>query len=363
MECFSLPPEIWLHIHRLAAPPSLLMTAHSEEFRFLSSQNPFDAFSSQDLLSFVLVSRSWNNLARELLYENIAVPLQAGRCDTLRSALEHGAADLVRSIRLTANRADQNTAILALCPRVQVVCQPDADRMTRLFSQSPAISLPTFEFLKHVYWTESIMTSELLRLLLAAAPNIEHLFLQPPSYLGLPEEDALTLPALPHLRRLEFPGFIEHPGVQLLDLNQLTRLNCASRLEFPPLPALETLNLTGPHQGIDLSLLFARCPRLRELTYDVWSSVIAPSPNHPPHAALDELRLHSSVTADVYNWRPIKEHFNIFVSPMFPHVRRLVLEGAWTEIVHDRRFTPFRDGLYARGCRLEFPEGVVLGRT
>ncbi|KAJ7636728.1 hypothetical protein FB45DRAFT_907193 [Roridomyces roridus] len=234
------PPEIWLYIHRLASPLSLLMVARSEELYYVPPRNPFHAVSLKDIRSFLLVSRLWCNLAKELLYENIAVPSDPRRFDALHDALENpGTARLVRSILLTQYRTDHNTAILALCPRVEVVCQPDAT--TSLIGwNSSDMSFPTFEFLKHVYWTESFLTSDFMRAVLAVAPNVEHLFVQCSAHLSFPKDEELTLPALPRLRRLECLGFDNHAGVLKRDLTRLVRLNCG------PTPAWASYAIGGP---------------------------------------------------------------------------------------------------------------------
>ncbi|KAJ7636729.1 hypothetical protein FB45DRAFT_907194 [Roridomyces roridus] len=354
----DFPPEIWLYIHRLASPPSLLMAARSEELNYVPPQNPFHTVSLQDILSFLLVSRLWYSLAKELLYENIAATSDPRRFDALCDALEQpGTAALVRSVLLTHSHV-HNFAILPLCTRVEVVCQPDAT-LSWGFSGSSAgaIPFPTFESLKHVYWTESVVTSEFLRGLLAAAPNLEHLFVQPSGQLEFPPAGELSLPSLPHLRRLECINLDNHAGVVQLDLTRLVRLNCGPRLPFPAVPALVTLKLFGSRKTIDFASIFERCPRLRHLSYDIWNAVVAPA-SQQAVLVLDEMRLHSVVTV-IRDWRPIEEHFSLITSPEFPHVKRLVLEGMWYRVVGDVRFMPFKEGLRARGVQLEFPEGFV----
>ncbi|KAJ7636756.1 hypothetical protein FB45DRAFT_907264 [Roridomyces roridus] len=362
-ESLSLPPELWLYIHRLAIPRTLLNAARSEDLAYVPSRDPFEKIDVQDAKSFAVVSRLWNGLAHELLYENIPVPDDSGRFDRLRTALEHPAnARLVRSIRLTTFRADHNAVVLALCTQVEVICHPGNNSGSNLIRPSRTISsLPTFQSLKHVFWTESVMTSPPLRLILEAAPNVEHLVLQTPLHFELRQEDRWTLPPLPRLRRLSCLVFTNHP-VFRLDLQNLTRLACSPlhlrRPDFPTLPSLQTLELYGSFLGIDFSDRLARFPALRELCYDVCNDAVPPSSEEPTHEALEQLRLYSSAQV-VRHWGFIEEHFALVLLPDFPLVKRLVLEGTWDSVVLDERFRGFRDGLRKRGSRVEYPEGVV----
>ncbi|KAJ7512314.1 hypothetical protein B0H11DRAFT_2214122 [Mycena galericulata] len=381
MDPVSLPHEIWLYIHRLATSDSSpLVAARSERYQYAVPSDPLN--DSQEFLrdtrSFVLVSRLWNSLANELLYENVRVN---ERFDSLYAALLRPEnASLVRSIRLSISRFDHNCAILALCPQVQVVCHPNPSLMTiaeqdmasdtrRLDALTTGLlQFPVFLSLRHIYWTESVLASRLLRALLPSAPNVEHIFLEYApsvhSYVPIP-----ALPALPSLRRLSCPDSSTASTLRLfdLDLTRLARLTCApSHLllpEFPALlPALTTLELFGSRQTISFDTVFARCPRLRELCYDVWNRPAEPqlslTESPAPGPGLRCVRLHSAVTV-VRNWGLIDAHFRLLLEPWFPPIQRVVLYGTWHRVVADARFVLFRDGLRARKCEVEFPEGVV----
>ena len=57
----------------------------------------------------------------------------------------------------------------------------------------------------------------------------------------------------------------------------------------------------------------------------------------------------------------VDTHFTLLLSAAkFPQLRRIVLYGSWHNIIDDMRFVRFREGLRARGCQLEHPEGDVL---
>ncbi|KAJ7742150.1 hypothetical protein DFH07DRAFT_1063800 [Mycena maculata] len=363
-----LPPEIWLYIHRLATSETTpLATAQSAGFQYAAPADPLQSihYFLWDVCSFVLVCRLWNSLANELLYENVEVPKNEHSFSTLSATLERpGTARLVRSIRFSRSRFDHNFAILALCPQVRVVCQPDPKSFTVVFNA--AGDLPTFHFLKHVYWTESFKTSASLRAILQAAPNLENLFLDPsPMWVPAPVEKC-ELPPIPNLRRLACSGFLRASVSYILklDLQRLTRLGCApSHIElpdFPTLPVLATLELFGSRQRIQFATLFAHCPRVHTLCYDVWNALVAPDSAPSPPVPLTYVRLHSAVVfKSVRDWVLIERHFDLLLAPEFPRIARLVLEGSWHHDVADVRFARLLDGVRAQGCQLEFPEGFV----
>ncbi|KAJ7842421.1 hypothetical protein B0H13DRAFT_2286749 [Mycena leptocephala] len=377
----SLPPEIWLYIHRLATlDTSPIALAHTDRFQYVPVTDPLKDVQSfwrvsstnlrdlaepqciiQDACSFVLVCRLWNSLANEILYENIRVD---GRFHTLYTALERpGIALLVRSVRLSTTRFDYNCAILMLCPRLQVIVQPDAfsaPRAEMLVGVPAGLDLPEFHSLKQIYWTESYMASALLRRLIPVAPNLEYLFLTQST--SLRAADSLDFPTFSnslHRLGLGSVGLNLVSCIFKVDLQNLTRLNCPPSLlnlqVVPVLPSLHTLVLFGSRTNIPFSTIFARCPGLRELCYDVWNSFSDPQGERSP---LSCIRLHSAVSV-VRDWSFIENHFGLFLSPQFPRFQRLVLHGSWYGVVGTALFTRFKDGLRAQGCQLEFPENHV----
>ncbi|KAJ6572300.1 hypothetical protein B0H19DRAFT_1373119 [Mycena capillaripes] len=365
----SLPPELWLYVHRLATyDDSPMVVAYTERFLYVPVTDPLKDVKNflREACSFVLVCRLWNSLANEILYENIRVD---DKFHALYVALEKpGTAQLVRSVRLSTTRFDHNYAILTLCPRLQVIVQPDATSTPRpeMLVSAPSLdistALPEFHSLKHIYWTESYLTSDVLRGLIPNAPNLEYLYLTQSTCLRV--DDNFDFPAPPSLRRLGLGG-VGLPRLEFVssifqsDLRNLTRLNCLPSLlnlpDFPALPSLRTLELFGSRSNIPFTTIFTQCPRLRELNYNVWNGVSAPEGEH---SFISCVRLHSAVTV-VRDWRPIENHFELFRSPAFPKLLRLVLHGSWYRVVGNPLFTQLRDGLRAQGCQLEFPEGHV----
>ncbi|KAJ6599911.1 hypothetical protein DFH09DRAFT_1355929 [Mycena vulgaris] len=364
----QLPSEIWIHIQRLAtADTSPLTIAYSDRFQYVPVADPLK--DMQDFLrnarSFVLVSRLWNSLASELLYENIRVD---NRFHLLYKSLERpGTADLVRSIRLSTIREDHNYAILALCPRVQIIVQPEfsglamsTSEVLAAFSRFEAdrqLVLPGFHSLRHLYWADSLMASRLLYTVIQASPNLEFLFVSPSAPQPFNMDASLEFSDIPSLKRLAFPQAQRSMASSLLrmDMKHLTRLQCSPLNlpeDFPLLPSLHALELFGSRSNIPFSIIFSRCPHLRELSYDVWNRLSPPDEQSPVSC----IRLHSAVSV-VRDWGPIEEHFGLFLTSDFARLRRLVLYGSWHRVVVDPRFTRFRDGLRELGCRLEFPEG------
>ncbi|KAF7340776.1 hypothetical protein MSAN_02106200 [Mycena sanguinolenta] len=240
MDATSLPSEVWLYIHRIAtADTSPMVTAYSDRFQYVPVSDPLKDPGQfwRIASSFVLVSRLWNSLANELLYENIRVD---GSFDAhLRPALERsGKANLVRSVRLSPNRLDHNLAILAMCPRIQVIVQPEATR--DLNSDTTPISLPSSHSLRQIYCEESTMNSGFLRRLVALAPDLEYLFLSHP-HISQTDEEALPFPTIPNLRRLGVVPVAPNltNAVLKAGMQNVTRLTCSPPLfRLPRSPRL-----------------------------------------------------------------------------------------------------------------------------
>ncbi|KAF8144100.1 hypothetical protein K438DRAFT_2029301 [Mycena galopus ATCC 62051] len=359
----SLPPEIWRHVHRLATSESSpLAKGSADRFQYEPIRDPLKDMQDflRDARSFVLVCRMWHGLAKEILYENVRVDAQFY---ILYASLQRlSTARLVRSIRLSTIRFDHNYQILALCPQVQIVVQPDevSTSMRATFVTLDPYrgrDLPQFDFLRHIYCSESLIASGLLDQVIRASPNLEHLFAssaprgnEPANLAGLHGLKTLGLPVVG--RSVYAPSSLFQ-----LDLQSLTRLQCTSvhllSSHFPFLPSLHTLEIFGSGTTIPFSSAFTQCPCLRELYYDIWNKVIAPQGEQSP---LSCIRLHSAV-AIVSNWPAIERHFELFLTPEFFTLERVVLYGNWDSVVADARFPPVRNRLRAEGCRVEFPEG------
>ncbi|KAJ6510896.1 hypothetical protein C8R45DRAFT_1207719 [Mycena sanguinolenta] len=293
----SLPSEIWLYIHRMAADTS--PTVADSLWPDIDPLRDMKQ-SWRVAYSFVLVSRLWNRLATELLYENIRVDHKFEAL--LRPALERSQkAKLVRRIQLSRDRLDHNLAVLAMY------------RPTRRIGRSKLGYSPDFAAIDR------------------ARANLE--------YLALGHSDAFRandqappFPDIPSLRRVA--------------------VHATRHLAFPSLRILHLFGRIFP-----FTFIFSQCPRLQELCYQVPSGLFGPKEKRAP---LSCIRLHVSHTL-VQDWRRIQKHFRLFLSPAFPQIQRIVLHGSWHEVIDEALFAPIRDGLRAQGCVLEFPEGCTIG--
>ncbi|KAF7333718.1 hypothetical protein MVEN_02328200 [Mycena venus] len=395
----SLPPETWLYIYRLAtSDASPLALCNADRFQYFCITDPLKDVEHfwRDAYSFALVCKLWNSIATELLYENIRVD---DRFDALCTSLRRpGHGVLVRSVRLSPTRLDQNCIILPLCPRLQVIVKPPATRedvvqfRTLNGDNDTALShrLPfhlwkmPFQFLKHIYWAPTPLDSALLYNLIWVAPHIEYMFLSS-STVSATGSEACAFSPFGNLQHIKFVSASASLTGSILKAPQhnFTRLNCSPAIftlaDAPVFPTLSVLELLGSHStrhsralgGADSSrstipfaAIFSCCPRLRELCYDVWNglSALGPRSEHPP-PPLSCIRLHSAATI-VQDWSSFQRHFRLFVAPDFPRFKRLVLHGNWHSVIDMptgvNTLTPFLNNLRAQGCQVEFPEGCLL---
>ncbi|KAJ7093463.1 hypothetical protein B0H15DRAFT_947585 [Mycena belliarum] len=383
MTVVSLPPEVWMYIQRLAtSETSPLTLAYADRFQYVPHADPLEHLEGflRAACSFALVCRLFNSVATDILYENVRVD---ERFPILRTALEgRDAGRLVRSIRLSPRHSEHNYEILALCPFVQVIVQPDdglpifSGRVSVVSSPSREPVLPELLALRHVYCSELLIDSRLLIEVLQTSPNIEYLsVMQSPYTLPVDALALLGLPAIANLKGLALPLLVRQAipsSIFRMNLQGLTRLHCfpstLALAEFPTLPSLHVLEILGSRSTMFFPLIFSRCPRLHELCYDVRNSqslrcydVQGRLTPLPRSSSLSIIHLHSAVTVE-YDWLSFRAHFGLFLGPGFPVFPRLVLHGSqWHRVVADPKFTSrFVYGLRRRGCRLEFPEGHVL---
>ncbi|KAJ7836039.1 hypothetical protein B0H14DRAFT_3870904, partial [Mycena olivaceomarginata] len=251
----DLPAELWMYIHRLALSdisPLAKLHAQDEIIRYIGPEHPM---SDKDLKPFFKAARSlqrvcrlWAKLAQDLLYENIWVN-ETRRWPSLSSALlQPEIAILVRNVRLSPTRFHHNEFMLRHCgPHINVLVQPEFPRSERLYTAALPTPLPPLLSLTRVYWIETAWSAPLLRAVLAAAPNIQHLSLSSSASIGT-GLSAATLPVFPPLPRLQslvllpLTPFCVHAILHATNLAQLTHLTIApAHLEWPALPVLPAL--------------------------------------------------------------------------------------------------------------------------
>ncbi|KAJ6594750.1 hypothetical protein B0H19DRAFT_1247395 [Mycena capillaripes] len=101
------------------------------------------------------------------------------------------------------------------------------------------------------------------------------------------------------------------------------------------LPYLHTLKIFGSRSIIRFSTIFACCPSLWELCYDVWNIVGDPQGEQAPSLLLC-IRLHSAMMV-VRDWVPMEQHFELFLSTEFRRLQRFVMYGSWHSVIADVR--------------------------
>ncbi|KAJ7742131.1 hypothetical protein DFH07DRAFT_943371 [Mycena maculata] len=370
----SLPSELWIYIHRLAtadmsplssATPNSVTDRDMERFLKVLRGVPAASFATHSdskpkaARALGRVCRLWNDLARELLYENVWVNK---RFVSLAAALERpGTAEMVRSIRLSTTRFDHNAAILRQCPRVELLVQPEFPRFERLYTGDA--HLPPLPTLRRLHWVESWWSAELLRSVLLAAPNLKNICLSSSSSIGSDSGACLTA-GLPHLESLEVTRLSAHHVKCLLqsDLRHLARLTMDPAhltMSSPILPALHTLTLVDISSPtvVPFPVILAQCPHLRELRFDALSRVRQPEEGQVA-TTLACVRLRLSFAP--YPAVVFEPHLRLFRGPVFCALERIIVEGPRTKSKFDMHgafeseaYREMRDTLLARGCRVE----------
>ncbi|KAJ7056171.1 hypothetical protein C8F01DRAFT_1257979 [Mycena amicta] len=363
-----IPAEIWLHIHGLATVDcSPVALAHADEFRYQPIVDPFSDIRLfwRDARSFALVNKQWNILGTDLLYGCVSVDKHF---DMLHGVLaRHGAAKLVRAVRLSSTRFDRNRTMLAWCPAVQIIVLPDVPPYADLpwiSNDRTAVLDVKFPALKYIYWNETETSFGLLRQLVSAAPRLEGLFLADSEIPNERANEELNLPSpIPSLRRLSIAnlGPSSTDSILNVDLHRLTSLTCTPTFIpiLPNLPSLQKLHIFRSRGTINFNIILGRCPRIDEISLDVWNGFTNPPELEMEVTEVSLIRVHSAVYV-VREWSNIQELFATLTSEGFPLVRRVVLHNTWHRVIADPKFVPILDGLRGRGCHLEFPEGHVL---
>ncbi|KAJ6572281.1 hypothetical protein B0H19DRAFT_681159 [Mycena capillaripes] len=353
----SLPPELWMYIHRLALSDiSPLAKVYSEDEIIQYRTKPDYPLKHSELQRFLEAARSlgcvcrlWNRLAEQLLYENICVNDRPW--PSLSLALEQPRiARQVRSVRLSWTNFDHNTLVLQRCgPHVEVL----------VLTQSPyrdrEISLPILPSLRRLYWAETSSSAPLLGAVVSAAPNLEHLSFT----------SSGSLPRYGVAAPVSFSPFLNLRSLVVVDLStpyvhalfrthmpQLVHLTIAPAHlvsgAFPFLPALHTLILAG-EASTPFPAILRHCPALRELRYD---TLRRPTPPAGTQTAtkLWCVRLYLSSWVSVSIERLERVTAALLIGPAFPALQRVVLDGsAWGAREERREWAQLR----ARGCRVE----------
>ncbi|KAJ7034587.1 hypothetical protein C8F04DRAFT_1101482 [Mycena alexandri] len=361
----SLPPELWIYIHRLAlsnlSPLAKIYASNDTIIR--NGAKPDDPANDRDLQLFLKAARSlrcvcrlWSELGLELLFENIWVNGDK-RWPSLSSGLQRpDVARLVRSIRLSTTRFDRNIDVLRRCLQVEVLVQPEFPRAERLYSVA-TVQLPPLQSLKRLHWIASAWSSALLQSVLFAAPNLEHISLSSSTTIGFDPATQPTFPDLPRLNSLVLTQLNTECVRAILrtDLSRLTRLTInpvhLAWAAFPVLPALQMLALLEYSTQLPFPTILARCPALRELRYDARCRFIPPEEKQrAPYLTCIRLLLRLQMMPSTY----AQSQFALLLEPAFGALERVVLDGpGWGSHAFPAPPWPETADLLARGCRIE----------
>ncbi|CAK5262055.1 unnamed protein product, partial [Mycena citricolor] len=374
----DLPPELWLYIQRLAtAYHSPLNIAYESDlvYRYDRALNPFALIRHfhEDAISFSLVSRSWNLLATELLYESICVSRFTQ--PSLFAALHRaGVSDLVRAVVISGPAEIHfYRALLTLCPRLEVLVLQHSNDHIMAWDIDPMIMalghsliLPQLRF---IYWNRFVAPDGLLDLVLQVSPNVQSLYDGIRGYTsGLILKESRPYAPGPispsSLRRLEIRSIRNDLTLPLLLSlgceHTLTRLSLPVDLlrevDFPVLPRTTVLEIFGSRRTINCPAISRLFPSLQELCFDVWNAFEGPMTL--PHVAV--IRLHSVVVDVLGDWHTIQRAFTLCLDRgNLPRLRRIVLYNMWDRTVESSKLAPLLLAIRQRGCDVEFPEHCV----
>ncbi|CAK5284647.1 unnamed protein product [Mycena citricolor] len=367
----SLPPEIWMQIHRASVERLSPVNAIDEGEKSMLNENGLRAFL-RTARTLRRVSRAWNQLARPLLFAHIRVPDRGWQ--SLSDALEDPeTARLVRTARLSTTRFDLNESVLCRCAHLRVVSLGEFPRLERV-GTAGGRALSTMAQLTHVEWVVSDWSGPLLLALLAAAPNVTHLVLKSSSTIGRGLSAPKCLDPFPALRSLHLLSAIDlneadiHAILRASDAFRpcLTHLairpKCLSDIRFPVLPALRTLDLgDSAVEWFTFNDVFERCPNVHTVGYHALCASMASGANTPRGAAsalvclrirLDALRMSPLGLALIE--RCLQTLFD--GGPLFASLERIVCEGGGWRSVRDEIDVAdwLMTELEGRGCRIEY---------
>ncbi|KAJ7449195.1 hypothetical protein FB451DRAFT_1187294 [Mycena latifolia] len=321
-----LPPELWIHIHRLATLDiSPLIGAYDE-----SRAIPADPHNEHDLQRYL-----------QICFDAAAGCALSGSCLQAVEKPDAWTAVRKRSARHRACRAEHSPLYDALgSQRRDSQSVPasrgagPADVFRRHFQTKPesrgAEQTPGRVSALGAPWAAEILDS-----MLHCAPNLKHICLasQPiRSDLGVPP----ALPSFPCLTSLALAR-LQAPYMCVLlrtDLHGLTRLVIApahlSWPYFPTLPALHTLALIDHAQptSVPFSALTALFPHLRELHYDAGSEPV------------------------------VSDAVQTLACPAFLGIERVVLDGRW-DTMRARPSLALREKLRVRGTLLASSKSIL----
>ncbi|CAL1705143.1 unnamed protein product [Somion occarium] len=377
-----LPTELWLEIFRWATlTPSTeyYNTTTYQPFQAILTDARDESLAVKNALS--RVCRMWNQLTKDLLYEDLCIPNKES-IGKIRELL-HGDPVLSRTVQriYLPYSSSVTEAKATYVADVNVIIRECSDLRTlvRPLSYKNALYASPFEFaaeacpplptLKRLDWwhhNEASRTGGINSLMdvLRAAPNVEYLSLGGQLWLSFLDCPSIELPmlttlrlrrvnilfvqqickwSLPSLRTVIVDTIITH--YPLLDLfwetfgAQLRTVELGRSLKF-------LTDETAIHN------VLTGCPNLEELNYYVQFTQ-KPYPPREPHASLAVVGLNCQRPDMPVNfWLHLEDHFRAWSHSSYPALKQIVLyDSPKTEL--DER--PLQDATYTvrgRGCKV-----------
>ncbi|OBZ65851.1 hypothetical protein A0H81_14091 [Grifola frondosa] len=293
-----LPPELLLHVLRLAIPPS-----HELEVSLIGGSNSGWMQAMRTKKSFPLVCRGWFEVGMEILYEDIVL-LRIGQIAALADTLEtscYCVSDLIKGLQLRCLSRHRHSLVKSIwkdvqyildrCRRLKTFCSwpydsdfdPDwqsykvntwfllsEKNRAGLALERRAAELRTLELFVRVISFEYCIRDTLPQLLNACA-NLVSLHLHFSSNMSLKTPHVPARVYLPMLEDLEF--CYNHAIITAWDLPKLKRLtwNAAFPLELQLLAKhghrlmyLHLFCYNNIHDG-DIAEILTLCPVLEHL--------------------------------------------------------------------------------------------------
>jgi len=404
-----LPTEIWRLIFQLATAEGL--DIYETEYIPFQSSNFFPPRSPTTAISLSRVSKQWQALAAEFLFQRVWVRHGVrGLLESLKGSIQsEGYGRYVRRLELSSTPVNRDAAnpirlvdILACCPYLQIFVQPAflvcevgdlefwSNPIPAEQHQSNDVVLTSLKFL---HWSsygdmeEALEASRsFLSNVILRSPNLCYLSISFPMlvsgsiFKGVGRTGHPVL--FPSLKTLAFKrdSGLNDQVIQNSDFPNLTHLKLPPFHLYDISPdgssilhvvglQLRTVELHKDRQGgarLDVNPFFKLCSNLQELAYHVGFPPLQP-PHLLQHLELKTVRIQIESIDHLreqygggLSWAMLDEAFAFFSAYAFPALQLIILHGDWDSVVHDSQFRPLRQLVLDRGCSLEYPNGTPV---
>ncbi|KAJ7757522.1 hypothetical protein B0H16DRAFT_666348, partial [Mycena metata] len=294
--------------------------------------------------NIVLVCRNWHKLAIRFLYRNLKIPDSESDVVWTRNHPEYGqwvqrAILSYSSTTMSDSQTRSSIAILALCPNIEVLIQPQHPPLSNPFLEFNALS-PQLPSLKRLEWWNYGAGFNTLLSVLSAAPNLEYLFLGLPGFALVNSIPAHTPDIhLPSLRTLRL-SILLTPASEYL-----TR--AISKWSLPSLDTLVSdlplgLNKVWTSHGSRLRVVeleeydipcLQGCPALRELNCSLPTSPLRGESTS--YTSVTTIQYHAASKSLTPGY--LEQHF-LPLQLWFPNLECLRIYGPLAALLVDGQF-------------------------